>query len=416
MSIQVTTLPSGLRVASEYMPNIETVAVGVWFDVGTRNESMEQNGIAHLLEHMVFKGTARRSALQISEEIENVGGHTNAYTARDMTAYYARVMHQDMGLAVDLLADLVQNSTFDEKELEREKQVIIQEINLSRDTPDDIVFDYMQTAAYGAQPLGMAILGQPEIISAVTSDDLRRYIRQHYCAPNTILSVAGRVDHAQLLKLAEASFSGLSVKRDTAVPQSVYNPNPVLVPRDLEQSHLALALPACGGRDPDYYAFSVYATLLGGSSSSRLFQEVREKRGLAYTVSAFLSNTDESGLLGIYTGTAPGEVKQLSAVLREQLLDTAQNINAAELDRAKQQLKAGMLMALEQPYSRAENTAQHLLTFGRIPDVNDIVAKVDAVTSADIYRILQKTLGATPAIAGIGSKKSLEIWQEFSIA
>lgn len=416
MSIQITTLDNGLRVASEFMPNIETVAAGVWFDVGTRNELPAQNGIAHLLEHMLFKGTKRRSALQISEEIENVGGHTNAYTSRDLTAYYARVMHQNAELAVDLLADLIQNSLFDPVELEREKQVIIQEINLSRDTPDDIIFDYMQTASYGDQPLGMAILGKPEIISRISGSDLKHYAGAHYCAPKTVISAAGKIEHAQLLDWVQKYFGQLSPSTDAPIPPSKYNPQTVVVPKDSEQAHLSLALPACGGRHPDYYAYSIYATLLGGSSSSRLFQEVREKRGLAYTVSSFLSNVDDSGLLGIYVGTSPGEVAKLSEVLREQLLDTAHNINSRELDRAKQQLKAGMLMALEQPYSRTENTAQHLLTFGRVLPVSEVIEKVDAVQADDIHRIVQKMLTAKPALAGIGPKKSMKVWEKFSLA
>ncbi|TAH36076.1 MAG: insulinase family protein [Alphaproteobacteria bacterium] len=415
MSIQITTLDSGLRVASEFMPNIETVALGVWFDVGTRNELPKQNGIAHLLEHMLFKGTSRRTALQISEEIENVGGHTNAYTSRDLTAYYARVMHQDTELAIDLLADLIQNSTFDATELEREKQVIIQEINLSRDTPDDIIFDYMQMAAYGNQPLGMSILGKPEVIAKISGADLKKYAGIHYCAPKTVIAVAGRVDHAQLLDWVKKYFGQLSPVSDAPIPPSVYKPENILINKDSEQAHLSLALPACGGKDPDYYAYSIYATLLGGGSSSRLFQEVREKRGLAYTVSAFLSNVDDTGLLGIYVGTAPGEVAKLAEVLREQLVDSSRNIKKAELDRAKQQLKAGMLMALEQPFSRAENTAQHLLTFGRVLSVAELIEKIDNVTPADIHRIVGKMISAKPALAGIGPKKSMKVWEKFEL-
>lgn len=415
MSINVTTLPNGLRVVSESMPQLETVAIGAWFDVGTRNEDAAQNGIAHLLEHMLFKGTKRRSALAIAEEIESVGGHTNAYTSREHTAYYARVLHGDIELAVDLLADIVQNSVFDPIELEREKQVIIQEIGQSFDTPDDIVFDYLQKSAYGDQPLGRPILGIPELITAVSSEDIIRYQRRYYGANRMILAAAGKVNHAELVRLAERHFGGLPRTDNAVIAPSLYNPVPSLESRNVEQGHVVLAFPACGNRDDNYFAYSVYSTLMGGSSSSRLFQEVREKLGLAYSIYSFISNTDDSGIWGVYAAPGPQSVRQLSDVLRAQFANSLDHITDDELKRAKQQLKASTLMSLEQPFGRAEQAAQSLLTFDRILPLSEIIEKIEAVDKKDMQDLMRQSLSHKPALAAVGPEMAVEEWRKFEL-
>jgi predicted Zn-dependent peptidase len=394
---------------------VETLAVGVWFDIGTRNESAQHNGIAHLLEHMVFKGTQRRNALQIAEEIESVGGHTNAYTARDYTAYYARVLARDGELAVDLLSDIILNSTFDPIELEREKQVIIQEIHQTQDTPDDIIFDHLQSAIYGDQPLGRAILGQPDIIQSIPSEAIRDYRNAKYGSNNTVLAAAGKVDHDRIVEYANRYFAGMKPVAADTVPPSTYTPTMQIEARDLDQCHVTLALPACGIKHPDYYAYSVYSTLLGGSSSSRLFQEVREKRGLAYSIYSFLSTTDDEGTIAIYAGTGADKVDELAGVVRDQLLSTMDRIDDAELRRAKQQIKSGILMGLEQTFGRAELMAQNLLTFGRIVPTEEVMEKIDAVDAAHIQKMLGDCLRQKPALAGIGPAPSIDNWKNFSL-
>ncbi len=415
MGIEITQLPSGIRVATEFMPHVETIAAGVWFGVGTRNERPDQNGIAHLLEHMMFKGTARRNAQRISEEIESVGGHTNAYTGRDVTAYYARAMHGDLPLVVDLLCDLIQFSTFDPVELAREQQVIIQEIHQSNDTPDDVISDYLQEAAYGKQPMGYSILGRPGIIEKLTPDDLRAYVQNHYTAKSTVVSAAGRIDHKQFCDLVQNHLTHLPTHRNSVPVESRFLPDKVLMPRDVEQSHLALAFPAAGTLDADYFAHSVYATLLGGSASSRLWQEVREKRGLVYGISANLLSVDDGGILAIHAGVAPQKIVELKTVIRDQILNTAENITGDELIRAKQQLKAGMFMSLEQTFSRAEQTAQHLLTYNRVMSVDEIASQIDKVDKSDIIRVVSEMIRIPPALAAIGIPRSLDAWSDFGL-
>lgn len=413
--LRVTTLPNGLRVVSENMPHLATVAVGVWFNVGTRNEPIEKNGVAHLLEHMLFKGTSRRTAQQISEAIENVGGHSNAYTARDVTAYYLRLLHQDLPLGIDVLADMLQHSVFDPLELAREQQVIIQEIGQAEDTPDDIIFDHLQQAAYGPVPMGLPILGQPDVIAALQSADVAAYAQNVYTANQAVLAVAGRVDHDALVDLAARHFARLPNHPPAPPVPGAFLGQPILLPRNLEQTHVALALPAVGNLHPDYFAYSVYTTLLGGSSASRLFLEVREKHGLAYSIHSFLSNVDDSGLMIVYAGTGHDAVPKLADLIRAEILATAQHITPVELARAKQQLKAGMLMGLEQPFARAEQMAQHLLTYGRVLGIEEMMQKIDAVTAADIQSLVQTMIATKPALAALGPEQSIACWQQMSL-
>lgn len=414
MSLQITTLPNGIRIVSENMPHLATLALGVWFNVGTRHEPLAQNGIAHVLEHMLFKGTARRNAQQLSEEIEAVGGHSNAYTARDVTAYYLRLLAADLPLGVDVLADMLQYSVFDPKELAREQQVIIQEIGQAEDTPDDIIFDHLQHAAYGATPMGLPILGQAGVIGALTAEHVMAHAQQFYTAPDTVIAAAGMVDHAQLVDLVARHFTRLPAHRSPPPVVVPFIPGAQLLPKKLEQTHVALAFPAVGHWHPDYYAYSVYATLLGGSSSSRLFLEVREKHGLAYSVHSFLSNVDDSGLLTIYAGTGHDQVEKLGDLVREQLHDTRERVTPAELARAKQQLKAGVLMGLEQPFGRAEQMAQHLLSFGRVVPVAEVIEKIEAVTIDQVQNLARTMLDAAPATAALGPDHALAQWQKIS--
>src|SRR6266550_102270 len=288
MTVRLSTLPSGLRVATDRIETVDTVSLGIWVDVGTRHEPPEINGVAHFLEHMAFKGTNRRSARGIAEEIEAVGGHLNAYTSRESTAYYARVLKEDVPLALDILADILQNSTFDPEELERERTVILQEIGQANDTPDDIIFDNFQERAFPEQPMGRPVLGRPEIIRQLSREAVMGYLREHYGAARMILSAAGNLDHDRFVDLAATLLSGMTAERAIATEPARYVGGDHREARDLEQLHLVLGFPGLPLGDPDYYAATVLSTAFGGGMSSRLFQEVREKRGLVYSIHSFV--------------------------------------------------------------------------------------------------------------------------------
>lgn len=303
-TVRVTTLSNGLRVATDHMPHVETATVGVWVDAGTRHESAEINGISHLLEHMAFKGTTRRSAQQIAEEVEAVGGYMNAYTSRESTVYYLRVLKDDVALAVDILADILQHSTFDEEELERERSVVIQEILSADDAPDEIVFDHLQETAFPDQGLGRSVLGPVETVRAIPRATIADYMRHHYTASRMVLVAAGNVDHDRIVALAEQAFCEVETDNERASDPADYRGGDFRRPRELGQVHLTLGFPGVSYADPDYPAVNVLATLLGGGMSSRLFQEVREKRGLAYSVFAFANPYADGGLFGVYTASS----------------------------------------------------------------------------------------------------------------
>ncbi|MBT7941881.1 MAG: insulinase family protein, partial [Alphaproteobacteria bacterium] len=315
MSVRVSELDSGLRVVSDSMDRVETVSLGAWVGVGTRDEDASINGISHLLEHMAFKGTQRRDAKQIAEEIENVGGHLNAYTAREQTAYYAKVLKDDAPLAVDLVADILQHSVMDGDELAREQDVIVQEINQSYDTPDDVVFDYFQETAFPDQALGRPVLGTTELVQSMTSDTLLGYMADHYSGPNIVFAAAGNIDHDRLVGLVEDAFTALPAKTNGAREAARYVGGDYQQTRDLEQAHVLIGMEGIAFTDDDFHATSVFATLLGGGMSSRLFQEVREKRGMAYAIYSYLQCYSDGGLFGVYAGTSKDEASAMAPLV-----------------------------------------------------------------------------------------------------
>ena len=381
MTIELTTLPNGLRIVTERMPGLASASVGIWVMAGGRHERPEQNGIAHFLEHMAFKGTARRSALQIAEEIEDVGGYINAYTSRDMTAYYARVLGADVGLALDVIADIVLNPAFDAREIEVERGVILQEIGQALDTPDDIIFDWLQEAAYPDQAMGRTILGPAERVAAFRRADLAGFVAERYGPDQMILSAAGDVDHAALVRQAEAIFAGLAPKGAQTVEPARWHGAERREVKDLEQVHFAFALEGPGYLDPDLYVAQVYATALGGGMSSRLFQKIREERGLCYSIFAQAGAHDDTGMVTIYAGTSAEDIGALCDLTMTELKRAAEDMSEAEVARARAQMKAGMLMGLESPSSRAERMARNLAVYGRVPGLDEITARIEAVTT-----------------------------------
>lgn len=406
--IRITTLANGLRVATDYVPTVETASLGVWVGAGTRYETASVNGVAHMLEHMLFKGTTRRNAREIAEQIEAVGGHINAYTSRESTAYYVRILKQDTALAVDVLADILQHSLFDAEELQRERTVILQEIAQVHDTPDDLVFDNYQASAFTGQPLGRPVLGDAAIVRDMSRQEIVGYLDSHYRAERMLLVAAGNVDHDALVALAEAKFGNLPQGAPDKPAPALYVGGELRDERDLEQVHLALGFRGVSLVDDDFHAISVMSNLLGGGMSSRLFQEIREKRGLAYTIDTFVSCYTDDGLFGVYAGTSESDVAELVPVLCNEISRLADTVTDEEVARARAQLRAGVLMALESTSARCEQVAQHLLFFGRVVPVEEIVARVDAVEAADVARLARRIFATAPTLAAVGPLQRLE--------
>jgi len=411
---EVTTLKNGLRVISENSPHLESTAVGIWVDTGARNEPAALNGISHMLEHMAFKGTERRSARAIAEEIESVGGHLNAYTSREQTAYYARVLKDDVPLALDIVSDILQHSTFEADELERERAVIVQEIGQAEDTPDDIVFDLFQETAYPDQPVGRPILGTEALVRSFGRPDLVGYMGTHYHAPNMVLAAAGRIDHGALVAEAEQRFGLLPGGTNQGAEEARYRGGDLRENKDLEQVHVVAGFPGIPYDDPDYYVSQVFSTVLGGGMSSRLFQEVREKRGLCYSVYSFASSLTDGGIFGIYAGTGESEVRELIPAMAGELVKLADPIPEEEVARARAQLKAGLLMSLESPSSRCEQFARQMLVFGRPLSSAEIIEKVEAVDAASLNRFATRLLAGTPTLTALGPIGQLEDYGAFA--
>jgi predicted Zn-dependent peptidase len=406
--IRITTLDNGLRVATDHVPTVESVSLGVWVGAGTRFEAPEVNGVAHVLEHMVFKGTPRRSAREIAEHIEATGGHMNAYTSRESTAYYVRILKDDVALATDVLADILQHSLFDEDELRRERTVILQEIAQVHDTPDDLIFDNYQAAAFPGQPLGRPVLGDAEIVRGLPRAALLGYRDAHYRADAMLLAAAGNIEHDAFVALAQAKFGGLPRSAANRPVQARYVGGESRDDRDLEQVHLALGFHGVSLSDPDFHCASIMSNVLGGGMSSRLFQEIRENRGLAYTIDTFVSCYADDGLFGIYAGTSETDVAELVPVLCEEIARLADTVREEEVARARAQLRAGVLMALESTSARCEQVAQHLLFYGRVIPIEEIVAKVDAIDVAAVARLARRIFATPPTLAAVGPLGRLE--------
>lgn len=404
MTVQIHTLANGLRVVTENMPGLKSASVGIWIMAGGRHERVDQNGIAHFLEHMAFKGTTRRTALRIAEEIEDVGGYINAYTSREMTAYYARVLEDDVALAIDVIADILLDPLFEQAEIDVERGVILQEIGQALDTPDDIVFDWLQEVAYPDQPLGRTILGPTDRIRAFGREDLAGFVGEHYGPDRMILSAAGAVDHDAICALAERLFGHMPASPAGMEPEPArFVGGERRELKQLEQVHFALALEGPDYRDPEIYTAQVFANALGGGMSSRLFQEIRENRGLCYTIFAQAGAYADSGMMTIYAGTSGEQIDELANLTIDEMRRSADDMSEAEVARARAQMKAGMLMGLESPSNRAERLARMLSIWGHVPSVEDTVERIDAVGLADVRRFGgQMTTGANAALALYG--------------
>ncbi|MCP5080350.1 MAG: insulinase family protein [Alphaproteobacteria bacterium] len=415
MSPKTTTLDSGLRVVSYEMPQLQTTSLGIWVKAGARNESAAQNGIAHYLEHMAFKGTNRRSALQIAEEIEDVGGEINASTSMEMTAYYARVLKDDAPLAIDILSDIILDPKFDKNELERERGVILQEIAASIDTPDDLVFDLAQRAAYPDHALGRPILGSAEAVKNYNGAAIAAYRDQHYAAPSILVSAAGAIEHERLVDLAHSALSSLPTTAGPKWDGASYEGGVHLVKKPLEQTHVVLCFQAPGYLSKDIYALQVLSGVLGGGMSSRLFQEVREKRGLCYSIFAYASAYEDTGLLNVYAATGPQETGELVDVVSDQLRSIANSVTEEEIKRARAQLKAGLMMSLESSSARANQIARQMMIHNRVVSPEEIIEKIDAVDVSAISKLASGLFErARPSLGAVGDLSGLSPYDDIA--
>ena len=404
MTIEMTKLPSGLRVVTCRMPHLETASLGVWVNTGARSELLHEHGLAHLLEHMAFKGTKTRSAQEIAEEIEAVGGAVNAMTSFETTDYFARVLREHVPLALDILADILQNPVFEREDMAREKEVILQEIASIQDLPDDLVFELAQEAAYPDQPLGRSILGTPDSVRALTRDDLAAYRHAAYAAPRMVIGAAGAVDHDQIAVAAETLFSGISKDEGRPLEPAQFVGGHRSLTRRFEQSHIIIGFEAPSFRDDAYFTSLVYSVLLGGGMSSRLFQEARERRGLCYDIHAFGWGFSDSGLFGVHAATGNTQVEELVQVIMTELRAVAlTGPNGPELQRAKAQLKASLLMSLESSEARAGQVARDTLIFGRQLTTTELIERIENVTAADVGALAAGfALAKQPVTASVG--------------
>ncbi|MBV8696935.1 M16 family metallopeptidase [Bradyrhizobium sp.] len=410
MSVELTRLPSGLTVVTDTMPHVETAALGVWAGVGGRDERPDEHGISHLLEHMAFKGTARRSAREIVETIEAVGGDLNAGTSTETTAYYARVMKADVPLALDVLADILTDPSFVPDELEREKNVIVQEIGAAQDTPDDVVFEHLNELCYPDQPMGRSLLGTAKTLQRFDRDMLKSYLSTHYRGPDMVVAAAGAVDHARVVADVAERFHSFA-KEPAPKPEAAMfgRGGSRVVHRDLEQAHLTLALEGVPQSDASLFSLQVFTNLLGGGMSSRLFQEVREKRGLCYSIYSFHAPYTDTGFFGLYTGTDPADAPEMMEVVVDVINEAVETLTEAEIARAKAQMKAGLLMALESCSSRAEQLARHVLAYGRPQTVEELVTRIDAVSVESTRGAARALLARSrPAVVALGSGRGLD--------
>lgn len=406
MTTELTTLANGIRVATHRMPNLETVSLGVWVAVGSRHERDDQHGLSHFLEHMAFKGTKSRSARMIAEEIESVGGDLNASTGLDTTAYYARVLRGDEGVALALIADILLNSKFAPEDLDRERVVIQQEIASTDDNPDDIVFDLMQSAAFPEQAIGRPILGTKASVGRFRASDLSAYLEEHYLPDAIVVSAAGAVHHAEIVRHAEALFGGLTRRHRGTESQALYRGGFAASAKPFEQSHVLIGLPSPSCLDPAFYTAQVFSGLFGGGMSSRLFQEIREDRGLCYSIYSTVWGVKDTGMLAVHAATGPEMVDELSAVVAQELAALADaGPTDAELLRAKAQLKAGLLMALESSAVNAEHMARQLLAQGRLVAISELIDEVEAVDRDAIKTFAGSLRREVASVAVIGSGK-----------
>ena len=405
---ELTLLDNGLRVASRAIPHARTISIGIWVNAGARDERADEQGIAHMLEHMAFKGTGRRDARMIATEVEDVGGYMNAHTSREETAYYLRLLPEHLDLGIDILCDILTESTLPDEEIERERGVIIQEIGQSLDTPDDLVFDLFADSAHGGHTLGRPILGTIDSVSNFSRADLHGFMTRYYGAGQMLVCAAGDVDHAELVAKIGDRLQDLAPATTTNRITPTWNAGRNVTQRDLEQTHVVFGLPALAARDEDRFAMMALSTLYGGGMSSRLFQQVREKRGLCYSIFSFAALHSDGGTFAVYAGTSASQVDEMLTVCAGELATLASEVKDDEVARAKAQIRANLLMSRESVSSCADALARQIILFGHPQSDAELLDAIDEIDGVKIAGIAAGLIaGGTPSMACVGPSLDL---------
>lgn len=402
MTVSTSRLSNGVTVVTESMPHLESVALGVWVGSGARNELEIQHGVSHLLEHMAFKGTRRRSARDIAEAIEAVGGEVNAATSIDQTSFYARLLKDDIALGLDVLGDILTDSLFDPTEMRREQHVIMQEIGAALDTPEDLAFDMFQEAAFPDQAIGRNILGTVESISRFQPDDIRSFLTTHYRGPNIVIAAAGQIDHEEFALQAQQRFQAFAPADAPASPAAHYQGGEALCEKTLQEAQILLGFEAPSVLSDELYTGQLLSAILGGGMSSRLFQEIREDRGLCYSIYSFHWPFADTGLFGVHAATSAEDIEELMPIMLDTLAGMQDRVSDTELDRAKTQLRASLLMSLESPVARAGQLGRQILIRGRPLELEEVVAKIEAVGKNDIGELAGRIVNSPGTLAAVG--------------
>lgn len=409
--VRRSVLPGGVRVITESIPTVRSVAFGIWVGVGSRDESPSQAGATHYLEHLLFKGTSKRSALDISTAIESVGGDINAFTSKEFTCYYARVLDADLPVAVDVVADMVTSSRIASADVEAERHVVLEEIAMRDDDPSDAVHDLVASRLWGTAPLGRPILGTVESIGSLSRDVINRYYRRRYRPENIVVAAAGNLDHSRVVRLVRSAFEEAGLLDGDAEPSPARiggrgprtSPGVAVIERSTEQANMVLAMPGLARTDERRFALGVIDAALGGGMSSRLFQEIREKRGLAYAVFSYASQFADAGMMGVYVGCQPKKIDDVLELCRDALADIVEHgLTDEELARGKAQLRGGLVLSLEDPGSRMARLAKAELVYGELPSVDELLGMIEAVTLDDVRAVAASVLAAAPALAVVG--------------
>ena len=396
-NIQITTLPNGLRVVSETVTHVQSVSIGLWVGIGSRDEDDAIRGISHFIEHMLFKGTPTRAAREIADEIESRGGHLNAFTGKETTCYEARVLAEHLPLAFDVLTDMFRNSLFDPEEMEREKRVVIEEIKMYEDTPEESVHDIFEQVLWPAHTLGQPIIGSEKTVSALTRANITDYIGSRYRPDRIVISAAGLLDHDELVKMAEhalGTLEGMAQKPELTRPVAS-GKSKQIKKRDVEQVHFCYGTAAFSKHEKERYTLSILNNVLGGNMSSRLFQEIREKRGLAYAIGSYARAYQDGGFFCAYGGTSPDTYEQVTELTRAEFVNVLEKgLTEDELNKAKTQVRGALVMGLESMSSRMNRYGESLLSFGRVIPIAEVLSEYESVTHEKINAVAQTVLGA----------------------